>query len=84
MSMTIVIYPISVNLSSGPCGKFGDTLFSATDVRARRKNAGIDSRATSNPCFGQQVNAAMATLAKESVIELSERTFDLIWVALIR
>ena len=53
--------------SSGPCGKFGDKLFTATVVRARRKNAGI-AEPTSN-----FFNAAMATVAKKSVIELSAR-----------
>ena len=64
-----VIPPV---LASGPCGKFGDKLFTATAVRARRKNAGI-AGPTSNLCFGQQVNAAMAAVASSRVIELSAR-----------
>ncbi len=58
--------------ASGPCGKFGDKLFTATVVRARRKNAGI-AGPTSN-----FFNAAMATVAKKSVIELSARPTSMI------
>ena len=64
MAVTIITSPQLV--SSGLCGKFGNRLFTAIVVRARRKNAGI-AGPTSNPCFGQQVNAAMATVAKKSV-----------------
>ena len=62
----------SATSPSGLCGKFGNRLFTATVVRARRKNAGI-AGPTSNPCFGQQVNAAMATVASSRVTELSKR-----------
>ncbi len=56
-----------LRMTSGPCGKFGDRLFTATAVRARRKNAGI-AGPTSN-----FFNAAMATVAKKSGTELSAR-----------
>ena len=59
--------------TSGLCGKFGNRLFTAMVVRARRKNAGI-AGPTSNPCFGQQVNAAMATVASSRVTELSKQS----------
>ena len=49
--------------ASGLCGKFGNRLFTAIVVRARRKNAGI-AGPTSN-----FFNAAMATVAKKSVTE---------------
>jgi hypothetical protein len=52
---------------SGACGKFGDKLFTATGVRARQKNAGIAGPTSS---FS---NAAMAAVAKKSVIDLSAR-----------
>ena len=58
--------------TSGLCGKFGNRLFTAMVVRARRKNAGI-AGPTSNPCFGQQVNAAMATVASSRFTELYKR-----------
>ena len=53
--------------TSGSCGKFGDKLFTATVVRARRKNAGIAGPTS------KFFNAAMATVVKKSVIELSAR-----------
>ena len=49
--------------------KFGDKLFTtATDVRARQKNAGIAGPTSSF------FNAAMAAVAKKSVIEVSARS----------
>ena len=51
--------------ASGPCGKSGDKLLTATVVRARRKNAGIAGRTS------KIFNAAMPTVGKKSVIELS-------------
>ena len=59
--------------ASGSCGKFGNRLFTAMVVKARRKNAGIAGPA-SNPCFEQQVNAAMATVASSRVTELSKQS----------
>ena len=52
---------------SGLCGKFGNKLFTATVVRARRKNAGI-AVPTSN-----FFNAAMAAVASIRVTELSKQ-----------
>ena len=46
-------------------------------VVARWKNAGIAGH-TSNPCFGQQVNAAMATVALSRVTELSKRPLEIV------
>ena len=53
--------------TSGLCGKFGNKLFTATVVRARRKNAGIAGPTSSF------FNAAMAAVAKKSVTELSKQ-----------
>ena len=40
--------------TSGLCGKFGNRLFTAMVVRARRKNAGI-AGPTSNPCLDNKL-----------------------------
>lgn len=56
----------------GSCWKFGNRLFTDTIVRASQKNAGV-AESAANPRFGQQANAAMATIASSRVVELSER-----------
>ena len=53
--------------ASGLCGKFGNRLFTAMIVRARRKNVGITGH-TSN-----FFNAAIATMASTRVTELSKQ-----------
>ena len=57
---------------SGLCGKFGNNLFTATVVRARRKNAGI-AGPTSNPSLINEGNATMAAVASIRVAELSKQ-----------
>ena len=61
-----------VVVSSGLCGEFGDKLFTATVVRARRKNAGI-AGPTSNPSLINEGNAAMAAVASIRVTEISKQ-----------
>ena len=58
---------LGIEHASGSCGKFGNKLFTATVVRARQKNTGIAGPTSSF------YNAAMAAVAKKSVIELSAR-----------
>jgi len=59
--------------TSGACGKFGNKLFTARVVIARRKNAGI-AGPMSNPYFSSNKgNAAMAAVASIRVTELSKR-----------
>ena len=62
----VLVFRVSRN-TSGLCGQFGNKLFTATVVRARRKNAGI-AGPTSN--FS---NAAMAAVASIRVNELSKQ-----------
>ena len=67
------------------CGNFLSKLFTTTVVRTRWKNAGTVGLASNpcfaavvcnnglQPCFGQQANAALATVASSRVIELSKQ-----------
>ena len=64
--------------ASGLCGKFVNRLFTATVIRARQKNAGIAGPTSSF------FNAALATVAKKSVYELSKQpTRPLVFLSLI-
>ena len=56
--------------ASGLCGKFVNKLFTATVVR--QKNTGIAGPASSHT-LQYMVNAALATVAKKSVYELSKQ-----------
>ena len=59
--------------TSGACGKFGDKLFTASVVRARRKNAGI-AVPTSN-----FFNAAMAAVAKIKCYLTFQTAHSYVW-----
>ena len=67
--------------ASGLCGKFVNRLFTATVVRARQKNAGI-AGPTSSHALQIMVNAALATVAKKSVYELSKQPTRLLVFAM--